>query len=112
MDLHLVALAVVCFLAPVCGLLAGFYGGRRASIDTYTDLGLAFEKERVSTAILRDEIVELLERVSQERKRVTGERTRMEKPAGAAATPEVNLQSLGRDAQLEAVKARYQPREH
>ena len=111
MDLHLLALTLVCFLAPVSGVLTGFYAGRRASNDTFNDLLAAFERERVATAVLRDEIVELLDRVTQERKRVTGERTRMEKPAtGVAATPEGNLQAMGRDAQLEIIKQRYEPR--
>ncbi len=109
MDLHLLALTLVTFLAPVSGLLAGFYGGRRASQDTYNDLVGAFERERVATAILRDEIVELLERQVQERKRVVGERTRMEAPTNAPApnTATVGLEGAERDAQIEEIAARY-----
>ncbi len=110
MDLHLLALTLVTFLAPVSGLLTGFYGGRRASNDTYNDLVGAFERERVATAILRDEIVELLERQVQERKRVVGERTRMEAPANAPGAPDtatVGLEGAERDAQIEEIASRY-----
>ncbi len=109
-DLHLLALTLVTFLAPVSGLVAGFYSGRRASSDTYNDLVGAFERERVATAILRDEIVELLERQVQERKRVVGERTRMEAPANAPAGPDtskVGLEGAEREAQIEEIAARY-----
>jgi len=108
-DLHLLALTLVTFLAPVSGVVAGFYGGRRASNDTYNDLLGAFERERVATAVLRDEIVELLDRVTQERKRVVGERTRMEAPTTqpAADTSQVGLTGLEREAQIEEIAARY-----
>lgn len=96
------------FLAPVSGVLTGFYAGRRASSDTYNDLLLAFERDRVATAVLRDEIVELLDRVTSERKRVVGERTRMEgpkTPAEGAGQP--GLVGLEREAQIESIAARY-----
>ncbi len=108
-DPYLVALALVTFLAPASSVVAGFYSGRRASNDTYNDLVGAFERERVATAILRDEIVELLERQVQERKRVVGERTRMEAPTNAPApnTGTVGLEGAERDAQIEEIAARY-----
>ncbi len=111
MDLHLLALTLVCFLAPVSGVLTGFYAGRRSSNDTYTDLLGAFERERVATAVLRDEIVELLDRVTQERKRVVGERTRMETPTKAAvADNQPGLVGQEREAQIAQIAARYGPR--
>ncbi len=95
------------------GVIAGFYSGRRASIDTYSDLGAAFERERLATAILRDEIVELLERTTQERKRVVGERTRMETPTKAPEAPSgPGLTGLEREAQIEEIAARYQGHGH
>ncbi len=111
MDLHLVALALVTFLAPVSGVLAGFYGGRRASNDNYNDLVAAFERERMATAVLRDEIVELLDRVTQERKRVVGERTRMEAPPKSEPAS-AGLVGVEREAQIEQVRARYEQRNH
>jgi len=87
--------------------VGGLYAGRRGSIDTYSDLVLTFEKERTATAILRDQVDELLERITQERKRVVGERTRMEAPPKSNSAEE-SMAGLSREAQLDAVRQRYE----
>ena len=113
MDPLLVGLGVSALIAPILGVVGGFWSGRHASRDSYSDLVLQFEKDRVATAILRDQVDEMLERIGQERKRITGERTRIEAgPVGGKPPPETLPSTDGRDAQIEAVRARYEPRPH
>ncbi len=100
-------------LGTVCAPFLGFYAGRRASIDVYTDLGLAFEKERATTAILRDEIMEMLERTTKERQRIVGERSRLEPPPKKGAEPEKEaISGSDRETIIDQVRARYEPRAH
>lgn len=104
------ALACVGLIVAVLAPLGGYYAGRRASIDTYQDLGLMFEKERASVANLRDEVVELLERITGERKRIVGERSRMDQTAQTRQPGNGDIAGLDREAQLDAVRARYEGR--
>jgi len=100
-------------LGTVAAPILGFYAGRRASQDTYLDLGLAFEKERTATAILRDDILGMLERTTKERQRIVGERARLE-PAQKKAPEEQKdtLEGSDREAIIDQVRQRYEPRPH
>ncbi len=109
------------WLVPALGSLLGaaaapflgFYAGRRASIDVYTDLGLAFEKERATTAILRDEIMEMLERTTKERQRIVGERSRLEPAPKKSAEPQNNeIVGSDRESIIDQIRQRYEPRAH
>lgn len=113
MEPVIVILACTGLLLALSAPVAGFYAGRRASIDAYSDLSIAFDKERAATAILRDEVLEMLERSQVERRRIVGERARIQQTEKAQApAPGGNGDPLqvgdGRDAQIMAVRARYE----
>jgi len=85
---------------------------------TYSDLGHLFEKERLQAAILRDEVLELMGRIIDERKRVAGLKAQTQayaegKKGGAKkGEPESNddpYKGMAREDVIEAVKQRYQP---
>ncbi len=100
-------------LGAVAAPFLGFYAGRRASIDVFSDLGHLFEKERGTTAILRDEIMEMLERTTKERQRIVGERSRLEPPPKKGPEPERDeVSGSDREAIIDSVRARYEPRAH
>ncbi len=108
-------LAVSSLLGPLLGALGGFWSGRWASRDSYSDLVLQFEKDRLAGAIMRDQVDELLERITQERKRIIGERSQIRAKQAAAdvVDPAAIIPTTdGRDAQIEAVRARYEPGHH
>ncbi len=93
-------------------LVGGYYAGRRAAIEVYADLGAMFEKERLTGAILRDEVLELLGRIELERKRVAGLDSKMrqvEKQKGEKVDEPPKAFEGSRDDIIEQVAARYQP---
>jgi len=117
MTLLLTATGIGVFLSLTLALVAGYYSGRRAAIDTYADLGAAFDKERLTGAILRDEVLELMGRIELERKRVAGldskarqmEKQKAKEAEGAAPQAEESFSGMAREDIIEQVKQRYQP---
>jgi len=76
-----------------------------------------FEKERLSGAMLRDEVLELLARIELERKRIAGLDSKMKQIEGqkaakaekAADAGEKSFEGMAREDIIEQVKQRYQP---
>ena len=119
MTLILTATAIGVLISILLALVAGYYSGRRASIDVYADLGAAFDKERLTGAILRDEVLELMGRIELERKRIGGLDSKMRQvekskqkaadegqPAGPAGS---EFAGMAREDIIEQVAQRYQP---
>ena len=119
MTLILTATAIGVLISILLALVAGYYSGRRASIDVYADLGAAFDKERLTGAILRDEVLELMGRIELERKRVAGLDSKMrqvekskQKAAdeGAEGQPgPAEFAGMAREDIIDQISQRYQP---
>jgi len=84
----------------------------------YSDLGHLFEKERLASAILRDEVLEMMGRISDERKRIAGLKAQTQQIAdgtgkkprkGAEDQAEPDFSGMAREDVIEQVKQRYQP---
>ena len=120
MTLLATATAIGVLISVCLALVSGYYSGRRAAIDVYADLGAAFDKERLTGAILRDEVLELMGRIELERKRVAGLDSKMRQDAkraekAATGSPQEGpgdqpeFAGMGRDQIIEEVSRRYQP---
>ncbi len=97
-------------------LVAAYYVARRGANDSYSDLGLLFEKERLAGAILRDEVLEMMGRIIDERKRSVGMKAQAQQFAEGKQQkkkePEPegdSFEGMAREDVIERVKQRYQP---
>ncbi len=110
LELILACTGLACLLASP---ILGFYAGRRAAIDAYSDLSVTIERESLAAAGLRDQVVEMLERTTVERRRIAGERSRIDQTKQAQEAKSngaEQLAGLDHEAQIESVRDRYEGR--